>query len=333
MAAIRTRTMPPHAHYQHHHHSSSASASHAQPRQNSQHGQNQVQSQNHAAQSVQSSQPSQPSHQRKESRARESSIHALSATGTVSAPKATAQPSASFESATAESTPSPSSARDSLRSQTLSQASQAAHLKSADSSASPARTRTASVTSEKMGQGGSRPTPPQQSKTPPSAQPIDIQPATSESHPQSDTQIPPIDRSSALPDGSYFLHASEYSRAPRLPLPIGEEFYAPGSPILSPEELAGPIEPIGGPDEPIQRRSSVLSTTTNDTDDYGDDLDTVQSGALPPVPTLIEWRGPGTKIYVTGTFAGWDRKYRLNRKYAIPYSDSLLYLDMARRSC
>lgn len=33
------------------------------------------------------------------------------------------------------------------------------------------------------------------------------------------------------------------------------------------------------------------------------------------VPTLIQWPYPGTKVYVTGTFCAWEKRYRLTRKY------------------
>jgi hypothetical protein len=29
---------------------------------------------------------------------------------------------------------------------------------------------------------------------------------------------------------------------------------------------------------------------------------------------VIEWKQGGKKVYVTGTFAGWNKKYRLNRR-------------------
>jgi len=38
------------------------------------------------------------------------------------------------------------------------------------------------------------------------------------------------------------------------------------------------------------------------------------SGRGGAIPTLIEWNGLGDKIYVTGTFVTWSRKFRLNPK-------------------
>lgn len=116
---------------------------------------------------------------------------------------------------------------------------------------------------------------------------------------------------------SYSMNKSALSRPPRLPLPIEEEDYTPGSPIISPADVSGPVGPI----EPLEeivglpRRSSVLSSTTLDDDDLGDDLGSLEGGPHIPVPTLLEWREAGDKVYVTGTFAGWDRKFRLHTKY------------------
>jgi hypothetical protein len=119
-------------------------------------------------------------------------------------------------------------------------------------------------------------------------------------------------------DDSYNMNsASQFSRPPRLPLPIEEELHTPGSPIISPADVSGPVGPI----EPLEelpglpRRSSVLSSTTLDDDDLGDDLGSLEGGPHVPVPTLLEWREAGDKVYVTGTFAGWDRKFRLHKKY------------------
>ncbi|KAF2715006.1 carbohydrate-binding module family 48 protein [Pleomassaria siparia CBS 279.74] len=108
----------------------------------------------------------------------------------------------------------------------------------------------------------------------------------------------------------YFAPSSQFSRPPRLPLPIEEEVHTPGSPILSPADFASPIFPndIEGV---LPRRTSVLSSTTADDDDLGEEFKGPQG--QPTVPTLIEWEAPGERVYVTGTFAGWNRKYKLHR--------------------
>jgi len=115
---------------------------------------------------------------------------------------------------------------------------------------------------------------------------------------------------------SYMVAASQYSRPPRLPLPIGDIDVDPGSPIISATDLKDDDElNIEGDFNPLLSRASILSSTTVDEDDdIGDDVDTVRGGVLPPVPTTIEWREKGSKVYVTGTFAEWDRKFRLHKR-------------------
>jgi hypothetical protein len=97
-------------------------------------------------------------------------------------------------------------------------------------------------------------------------------------------------------------------------LPIEEEVHTPGSPIISPADLTTPLDPIDI-NGIIPRRTSVLSNTTVDEDDVGDGLAVEGDSDEPSVPTLVEWMQGGEKVYVTGTFAAWDKKYRLNRGY------------------
>lgn len=121
--------------------------------------------------------------------------------------------------------------------------------------------------------------------------------------------IEPADAST----GDFIAPSSLYNRPPRLPLPIEQEVLTPGSPIISPHEvdIASPI--ASDNEAPLPRRSSVLSSTTaGDDDDLGDEFKVPQG--QPTVPVLIEWEGPGERVYVTGTFAGWNRKYKLHKK-------------------
>ncbi|KAH7087685.1 5'-AMP-activated protein kinase beta subunit, interation domain-containing protein [Paraphoma chrysanthemicola] len=110
-----------------------------------------------------------------------------------------------------------------------------------------------------------------------------------------------LDPVSASQQQEYIIPASHFSRPPRLPLPIEEEDHRPGSPIDHDEV-----------DSALPRHPSMLSTTTADDEDLADEFKGPNSGR-PTVPTLIEWEGEGERVYVTGTFAGWDRKYRLHR--------------------
>jgi hypothetical protein len=117
-----------------------------------------------------------------------------------------------------------------------------------------------------------------------------------------------------LDHDDYLLPPSQISRPPRLPLPIEQEVYTPGSPIISPADLSLPLD-AAGIDGVLPRRASMLSSTTVDDDDLIDEEELRALEATPArvVPTVIEWRQGGEKVYVTGTFAGWDRKFRLHR--------------------
>ncbi|KAF2434901.1 AMPKBI-domain-containing protein [Tothia fuscella] len=147
-------------------------------------------------------------------------------------------------------------------------------------------------------------------KSSPLPKPIDIAAPPADKQAQIPQQNEPLSpsvvRSASLADESYQLPSAQYNRPPRLPLPIEEELHTPGSPILSPADVAA-VEPLDG----LPKRSSLLSNIAADEDDLGDDVDILAGGLHPPVPTLIEWREAGNKVYVTGTFAGWDRKFRL----------------------
>ncbi|KAF2669044.1 AMPKBI-domain-containing protein [Microthyrium microscopicum] len=141
--------------------------------------------------------------------------------------------------------------------------------------------------------------------SPPAAKPI-AAPAVSNIHSKPSDPI--------LDNDSYFATASDLSRPPRLPLPIQDEVRSPGSPIISPTDVADDPIDASTQEAALLSTTSVLSNTTLDEEDVGDNVDTVRGGVLPSVPTVVEWREGGNKVYVTGTFADWDRKYRLSRE-------------------
>jgi hypothetical protein len=102
---------------------------------------------------------------------------------------------------------------------------------------------------------------------------------------------------------------SYLTRPPRLPLPIEEEIHTPGSPIITPADIAEPLddpEVLDG--EALPRPSSALSTTTLEDDD-SEELRVDKT--RPTVPTTLTWRSGGEKVYVTGTIFQWNRKTRL----------------------
>ena len=125
-----------------------------------------------------------------------------------------------------------------------------------------------------------------------------------------DSQFEP---SGPPPDPNYIPH-SNLNFPPRLPLPIEEEVHAPGSPVIAPQGFSSSLneDDIDGP---IPRQSSAISSTTVEDDVAGDELQPYYD--QPPggsVPTLLQWKQGGDRVYVTGTFAGWSTKYRMHRE-------------------
>lgn len=61
----------------------------------------------------------------------------------------------------------------------------------------------------------------------------------------------------------------------------------------------------------------MLSVATQEEEDVGEELQPFGVGfSGQTVPYTIEWtRGADDKVFVTGTFAAWDKKYRLRRRY------------------
>lgn len=115
-------------------------------------------------------------------------------------------------------------------------------------------------------------------------------------------------------DLNYIPH-SNLNFPPRLPLPIEEEIHTPGSPIITPADFSTALH-VEDVDGVLPSRSSVLSnSTTLDDDELGNDLQPyLADGSRRTVPTLVQWKQGGDKVYVTGTFASWSRKYRMYRE-------------------
>ncbi|KAI9700442.1 MAG: hypothetical protein M1836_002457 [Candelina mexicana] len=119
--------------------------------------------------------------------------------------------------------------------------------------------------------------------------------------------------SSPRPNPRY-VPPSQLNRAPRLPLPIDEESHTPGSPIISPADISSALD-RDEVDGALPRRSSILSSNATEEDEIADELHayTVDGEMRRTIPTVIEWKHGGEKVYVTGTFAGWNRKFRLHK--------------------
>lgn len=148
------------------------------------------------------------------------------------------------------------------------------------------------------------PSPPAEPRLSPASRPVDVPQSQRSSRPSPDDSSPPASE-------AYHLPPASYSRPPRLPLPIEQEDHTPGSPIISP---ASPDDDVEGGD--IPRRSSVVSSTVDD-DEEPDGFEGYSTDAQgPKVPTLIEWRNASgnDRVYVTGTFTNWERKFRLHKE-------------------
>lgn len=104
-----------------------------------------------------------------------------------------------------------------------------------------------------------------------------------------------------------------HHRPPRLPLPIAE---VPDSPNLAPISKTDSDVPIFSHDDSdMPRRNSMLSVTTQEEEDVGEELQPFGVGYTgQTVPYTIEWNRPAEKVFVTGTFAAWDKKYRLRKR-------------------
>ena len=143
------------------------------------------------------------------------------------------------------------------------------------------------------------------------AQPVKVPHRGLDTHRQRgpDTQFEP----SGPPGDPDFIPHSNFAPPPRLPLPIGEEIHKPGSPILDAEgssALHG--DEVHGL---LPRQTSTESSVTLE-DELGNELRQYPSyeGHTGTVPTMVYWKHGGEKVYVTGTFTNWSRKYRLNKE-------------------
>ena len=135
-------------------------------------------------------------------------------------------------------------------------------------------------------------------------------------HPNVQPRSAPRSFHSPTSPSSYHVPNSQFQRPPRLPLPIEQEDFAPGSPILGPTDSPGPLgdDPVPEDDATqLERKASVLSGTTVDDDEDADDFAAHGRATGQMVDTLVEWKEGGERVYVTGSFSGWTKKHRLHR--------------------
>ena len=149
---------------------------------------------------------------------------------------------------------------------------------------------------------------------PSSAEPMDVPAAMSRS------------RQDDFEDSNFSRHYTPVSqmRPPRLPLPIADAQVEPipESPTLGPVQTGNDDvsnlyddDNMSPAEDRLRRKDSMLSATTQDDEEVGElqpyAVDTT-GAKLVPVP--IVWRDGGDKVFVTGTFATWQRKFKLHRR-------------------
>lgn len=122
---------------------------------------------------------------------------------------------------------------------------------------------------------------------------------------------------SAPPHNTYYNASTHLQRPPRMPLPIGDATATPGSPIIGASDgHIGSLPQDRLLDE--QGDTSNIGNATIDEDELVDELQPYTvSGVGKAIPTVIQWTGPGYKVYVTGTFVNWEKKFRLHRMYVV----------------
>ena len=128
-------------------------------------------------------------------------------------------------------------------------------------------------------------------------------------------QVPPIERPAPQrgPVNTYYATSSHLARPPRLPLPIGDAMSTPGSPIGASGSPGATATFDNRNIEDTYHRTG--SGDAVDDEEITDELEPYpMSGVNMAIPTTIEWHGDGEKVYVTGTFVNWARKFRLHKR-------------------
>jgi len=232
-----------------------------------------------------------------------------------------AAPTTTLESATGTTGKSASSGRSSIsqgrgRSSTQGSTSQAAPTKDASYQSSPATEKAQKLSVAKSNED--RSVSPSQ-KALPILSKITTTTSQSERAPSETSTVrasAPQDIPSATPHDipspdPYYLPTAQYTRAPRLPIPVEEEEQDPGSPIPVPADAGQGAE--YAEDAAAETKSITALSHVSDADDVSAD-DVFGLGmmhGLPRVPTLIEWKEGGDTVYVTGSWSNWEVKLKL----------------------
>lgn len=90
---------------------------------------------------------------------------------------------------------------------------------------------------------------------------------------------------------------------------------APGSPITASGSLGAAAAFDNANLEVSPGKSELGDYAADDDDDLGYGLGTYGSGdSSKTVSTVVEWKAGGEKVYVTGTFVNWARKFKLHKR-------------------
>lgn len=148
--------------------------------------------------------------------------------------------------------------------------------------------------------------------------PVQVPSATNRSAPKGNQGYIPT-ASNANPSNTYYS-ASHLQRPPRLPLPIGDANATPGSPVMAPVDSQADSEPFEFLDSKVPTATISLDDTPVDEDEVDDEMlaYAMQVPGSKAVPTLIEWKGAGDRVFVTGTFVNWEKKFRLHKSETEP---------------
>ncbi|KAK5167343.1 galactose metabolism- protein [Saxophila tyrrhenica] len=249
----------------------------------------------------------------------QSHVSASASASTSKAPATTPpNPTATLlPSTTATSSTSTSNAHAHAETGATSSHSRARSITSPSPHATSTQDSAASQQSGNMGNAESRQRPPSRSSTlpppqterpqpSPSSQPVDV-PANLHHHDGPQDQ----DAYENTTDQPMYggLPASDFSRPPRLPLPIDRD-PEPTSPIATPTDATTPHEI-----SLTRRPASMLSSTTLDDEEVAD-IETFTQETDPysqKVLTTLEWRGKADTVFVTGTFINWEKKFKMQK--------------------
>ncbi|KAJ6023359.1 uncharacterized protein N7446_013719 [Penicillium canescens] len=156
--------------------------------------------------------------------------------------------------------------------------------------------------------GARRPEPSQSKDIPIRDHSNPVQVPTSRHAPGRDPVAP-----SAPPLNSYYSASAHLQRPPRLPLPIGDANTTPGSPMGPEDSHIQSLPTDQLLDDQLDQSTTALGNTIEE-EELIDELQPYTiSGVGKAVPVVIEWTAPAQKVYVTGTFVNWEKKFRLHR--------------------